>query len=109
MMRSLTDSRGRRRLVDPKGYDGTGEARHQDAGSSYGDQVTTSGRRSSRSVWSDFHRDMSEGAWQQFLVRNARAIPAGCNFLSVATSARLIDWRPAVRSWDLAQAAYSPG
>jgi hypothetical protein len=26
-------------LVDPKGYDGTGEARHQDGGSCYGDQV----------------------------------------------------------------------
>jgi hypothetical protein len=26
-------------LVDPQGYDGTGEARHQDAGSCDGDQV----------------------------------------------------------------------
>jgi hypothetical protein len=38
-MPSLIDSGGHRRLVDPKGYDGTGEARHQDCGSCYGDQV----------------------------------------------------------------------
>ena len=38
-MPSLTDACGCRQLVDPQGYNGTGEASDQDAGSRYGDQV----------------------------------------------------------------------
>jgi hypothetical protein len=56
-----------KRLVEPPGHESAGEANQQDAGSCRGDQVNGPGmaaHRVSRSVWTGFRPDMSEGAWR---------------------------------------------